>query len=154
MTLLEKPIVLEVVSQMSNAGESYLYHGSQLLVETLIPRPSRGVGPEKDQLCAVYASHTPNFAIAFALPIRGAREHTYSWTMSIEDENGEFIPSITIQSGYLDLSRRGYLYRVSPKIFEAVDEFQWISFSPVVPVDYIAIDPNDYVSWIVEGDIR
>lgn len=54
---------------MSADHPPYLYHGSQRLVKILQPRPARGVGPEKDRLFAVYASHERDFAIPFALPI-------------------------------------------------------------------------------------
>jgi hypothetical protein len=126
-----------------------LYHGGKTLVEVLVPHPAHGVGPEKDRQTAVYASSHSNFAIPFALPIEGDGG-SYAWKMSFDD--GE--PRITILSGYLDLSRVGYLYRVATEGFEPVDAYQWISRKPVVPLGYEIIDPHDYVQWIVDGEIR
>jgi hypothetical protein len=70
--------------------------------------------------------------------------------MSLEDG----IPRIVIHAGYLDLSCVGYLYRVPSEVFKPVDELQWVSYSPVVPLDYTIVDPRDFVHWIVEGEVR
>jgi hypothetical protein len=96
-----------------------LYHGSKTLVEVLLPHPAHGVGPEKDRQTAVYASSHPNFAIPFALPIMPDAGRC-AWKMSFEDGD----PQIAILSGYLDLSRIGYLYRVAADGFESVDAQQ------------------------------
>ena len=126
-----------------------LYHGSKARVQVLEPRPAHGVGPELDRQTAVYASSHARFAIPFALPIEGDAG-SFAWTMSFEDEE----PRIKILSGYLDLSRVGYLYRVPAEGFEPVDAYQWISRTPVVPLGYEIIDPHDFVHWIVDGEIR
>ena len=46
-----------------------LCHGSYEELTRLEPRPAHGVGPEEDQLTAVYATHLKKLAVAFSIPI-------------------------------------------------------------------------------------
>ena len=129
---------------MNKDKPPYLYHGSRHLVTELDPHPAHGVGPEKDRLNAVYASHVAEFATAFALPIVANEDGAYAWKMDFDPEK----PEIVILTGHLDLSRKGYLYRVHSEPFEATDEFQWVSYVPVTPIDYQVIDPAEYAHWV------
>lgn len=115
-----------------------------MLITELAPRPARGVGPEKDRLCAVYATHEVDFAIAFALPIAPEENGGYAWRMDFDPGN----PEVIILAGRLDMSRKGYVYRVPADTFEPVDDLQWVSYEPVVPIGYRIIDPADYAHWI------
>ncbi len=130
---------------MRNNSPPYLYHGSQALVDVLQPRTARGVGPEADQLCALYASHERHFAIPFAFPIAPNENGGYAWSMSFDNHE----PRVMIEEGRLDLCRVGYLYRVPADTFEPIDEYQWISYEPVTPLDYEIIHPEVYAHWIV-----
>ncbi|MCK4357288.1 MAG: hypothetical protein KAW92_00825 [Candidatus Cloacimonetes bacterium] len=40
------------------------------------------------------------------------------------------------------------MYKVSADTFEQIDEYQWISFKPVKPIEYEIIDPKKYLHWI------
>lgn len=137
------------------AGEDrpgYLYHGSPALLQVIEPRAARGIGAEHDRLAAVYASHQRRFAIPFALTIVRTESGGYGWSMSLEE--GE--PRIQILAGHLDLSRHGYLYRVPADTFEPIDERQWVSYEPVLPLDYEVVQPQDYLHWFrrVEGIVN
>lgn len=122
----------------------YLYHGSRTLVTELTPRPAHGVGPANDRLCAVYASHVADFAIAFALPLTPNENGGYAWKMDFDPDKLEII----VLAGRLDLSGTGYLYRVPSDTFELIDDLQWVSYEPVVPVDYEVVDPAEYAHWV------
>ena len=123
----------------------FLYHGSQAFVEVLEPRPARGIGPEHDQLCAVYASHERNFAILFALLIEPNENGNLSW--QVDDFDPER-PRAVIYAGRLDLSRKGFLYSVATDSFEVVDELQWVSYQPVKPIRWEVIEPQAYLDWL------
>lgn len=84
---------------MEISKPDFLYHGSPKKVDLLTPRPASGVGPEKDRLCAVYASHIKNVAIAFALPIFPGRNGAKSMSISYSDQ---WIPKIRVKKGYID----------------------------------------------------
>jgi len=131
----------------------YLYHGSLTLVTELIPRPAHGVGLAKDQFRAVYASHVADFAIAFALPLTPSENGGYAWKMDFDPAK----PEIIILAGSLDLFGTGYVYRVPSDSFEPIDDLQWVSYEPVVPVDYEVIDPAEYAHWVryagADGDL-
>ena len=122
----------------------YLYHGSRTLVMELVPSPATGVGPAKDQLCAVYASHIADFATAFALPLTPNENGKTAWKMDFDPAK----PEVIILAGSLDLSGTGYLYRVPSDSFEPIDDLQWVSYDPVVPIDYEVIDPAKYAHWV------
>lgn len=130
-----------------------LYHGSQDKTARLEPRPAGGVGPDEDQLTAVYATHLKNIAIAFSLPIRPIGEGGFSFGVDLgvenpEDLNEDIEPRIDLEVGSLDLDRPGYVYVLPSDTFEPVDPWQWASSEPVEPVDVILIDPKRYAHWI------
>ena len=130
-----------------------LYHGSQDKTARLEPRPAGGVGPDEDQLTAVYATHLKNIAIAFSLPIRPIGDGGVSFGVDFgverpEDLNEDIEPHIDLEVGSLDLDRPGYVYVLPPDSFEPVDPWQWASSEPVEPVDVIEIDPKRYAHWI------
>ena len=130
-----------------------LYHGSQEKTARLEPRPAGGVGPDEDQLTAVYATHLKNIAIAFSLPIRPIGDGGFSFGIDLgiehpADLNEDIEPRIDLEVGSLDLNRPGYVYVLPPDTFESVDPWQWASSEPVVPVDVILIDPKRYAHWI------
>ncbi len=130
-----------------------LYHGSQEKTARLEPRPAGGVGPDGDQLTAVYATHLKNIAIAFSLPIRPVAEGGFSFGVDLgikrpEDLHEDIEPRIDLEVGTLDLDRPGYVYVLPSDTFEQVDPWQWASGEPVEPVDVILIDPKRYAHWI------
>lgn len=130
-----------------------LYHGSAEKTTRLEPRPAGGVGPDEDQLCAVYATHLKKIAIAFSLPIRLIGDGGFSFGVDLgikrpEDLNEDIEPRIDLEVGTLDLYRPGYVYVLPSVTFEQVDPWQWASGEPVEPVDVIVIDPKRYAHWI------
>ena len=125
---------------------SYLYHGSQFLRYILEPSQATGRGSKKDRLFAVYASYIRKFAIPFALPMKPDKNGNCLWSLSFSKDK----PLVSIQSGQLDFNRVGYLYRVPVDTFEQIDEFQWISYQPVRPIDYEIIRPEEF-QHLIEG---
>ena len=128
---------------------SYLYHGSQTLVDTIHPSQATGLGFEKEHLFAVYASQSRDFAIPFALPMKPDKNGNCLWSLSFSKDK----TLVSIQSGQLDFNRVGYLYRVPVDTFEQIDKFQWISYQPVRPIDYEIIRPEEF-QHLIEGRDR
>ena len=124
----------------------FLYHDSRFLEEILKPSQTTGIGSVKDSLCAIYASQDRNFAIPFALWIMTDKSNSCVWELSFEDGN----PKIIIKTGKLDTSKVGYLYKVPKDTFKQIDEYQWVSYKLVKPIDYEIIDPREYLHWIVK----
>ena len=125
----------------------YLYHGSPTPdIECFIPQLARGVGSEKDQQIAVYATHSRQFAIPFALPLQPDLSGQLGWSMIVNEDTLQ--PQIDLQAGSLDLSANGYLYTLPAKTFEQIDEYQWVSFEAVKPVQIDVIEPMKYRFWI------
>ena len=69
---------------MKIAKPSYLYHGSPEKLDRIEPSPARGVGPEKDRLNAVYATHIQNLAIVFSLPFEQIDDEQWISYSSVE----------------------------------------------------------------------
>lgn len=123
----------------------HLFHGSPDRVRVLEPRPGHGVGRASDQMCAVYASHDRAFATAFALSVAPDDHGRVCWSLTVQESE----PRIAIQAGSIDFSRVGYLYRVSSRHFQQLDQFQWASRLPVRPLAREVIDPHICKRWIV-----
>lgn len=127
----------------------YLYHGSSTPnIKNFVPRPARGVGPDKDKLVAVYATHLKELAIAFALPLRSNAEGHLAWRLDFPQDLTRHHPIVILDAGALDLEHPGYLYRFSAELFEQIDEWQWVSTQSVAPVAVELIDPALYTDWI------
>ncbi len=123
----------------------FLYHGSRFLTEIIKPNQATGIGSTKDSLYAIYASQDKNFAIPFALPIIADESKSCVWELTFKNGN----PKIIIKTGKLDTSKVGYLYKVPKDTFEQIDEYQWVSYRLVKPIEYEIIDPKGYLHWIV-----
>jgi len=39
-------------------------------------------------------------------------------------------------------------------LFKQIDEYQWVSYKPVKPIEYEILDPKEYLHWIVKYDQR
>ena len=123
---------------------NYLYHGSPEKLDRIEPRPARGVGPEKDRLNAVYATHIQNLAIAFSLPFVPNENNNLSLQVSLQAAE----PEIHLEAGSLDMARSGFLYTVPSASFEQLDDEQWVSYSSVEPCDKVRINPKDFLHWL------
>ena len=123
---------------------AYLYHGSPEDMDRIEPRPARGMGPEKDRLNAVYATHIRNLAIVFSLPFTPNENGNLSFRVSLQADK----PEIRLEAGSLDASRAGFLYMVPSDSFEQLDDEQWVSYGPVEPWEKIQTNPKDFLHWL------
>ncbi len=133
---------------MQTDRPAFLYHGSPEKLDRLEPRPARGVGPERDMLTAVYATHDRAVAITFAMGSVPDKEGNISWTLDLDkiDEGGH--PRTVYTAGGPRLGGTGYVYTVPADTFEPVDDHQWVSFNPVNPMAVETISVDDYLHWV------
>lgn len=129
---------------MKIAKPPHLYHGSPQKLERIEPRPARGVGPEKDRLNAVYATHIRNLAIAFSLPFIPNENGNLSIRISSQTDE----PEIHLEAGSINWSRLGILYIVPSDSFEQLDDEQWVAYGPVEPCDKVQINPKEFLHWL------
>lgn len=130
-------------------SHSVLFHGSTIADLDLVePTPATGVGPASDKQVGIYASHEPNYAISFALPILPDQDGNTSWSFVFDEATTR--PRITIEAGTLDLEQKGCLYMLPADSFEQIDEYQWLARSPVAPINVMLVEPMMYRFW-VEG---
>lgn len=97
-------------------------------------------------LTAVYATHIREIAIAFAALMPLPEKGRSSWRLSIEQDGS---PQIKYLAGRPNLGGVGYVYRLPSETFEPLDEYQWVSFVPVVPVDIMVPIELNYI--VTEG---
>ena len=129
----------------SDINLAVLFHGCQFLLDCLEPRWAGGVGGANEQLKAVYASHERNFGILFALPIQPNENGNWAWRVDDFDPTN---PQVIIQAGFIDYERSGFLYTLPAAGFEAIDDLQWVSLSPVKPIHREIIMPSLYKNWV------
>lgn len=110
----------------------YLFHGSPKKLEIIEPQQAGGEGAEG--LKGVYAGESLHEVAPFALPIKPQNGH-----ISFSCDDG----CATIHCGYLDPEDHGYVYRVKPDTFRKVDEWEWVSTEPVVPIEVKEIAVKD-----------
>ena len=108
------------------------------MFETLMPQCARDDTDVGSQF-AVYACENFDAVIPFALPIRWYPDDP-GGKRAFSCDGGK----IFIEYGSIDSNGIGYVYKVDAKFFEKADEWQWISYREVRPVDVIKVTVADY----------
>ena len=116
----------------------YLYHGSQYLFEVLMPNQAKDNTSIGSQL-AIYACEDFNLAIPFALPIRWYPDDP-TGKRSFSCSNGK----VLIEYGYINPNGFGYVYKISSKDFEKIDNRQWVSAKETQILEVTKISVADY----------
>lgn len=107
----------------------YLFHGSTERYERLEPQQAHGQC-EKEALFAIYAAESLRDVIPFALPIRCFPDGPGGKKAFNCDAGKTYV-----EYGFVDPTRDGYVYRVKADTFQKVDEWEWVSKEPVVPLE-------------------
>lgn len=128
---------------LNKMNSIYLYHGSKVLVDELIPNQAYGFGGETDCLKAIYAVERKVLAIPFCFKLINMLNNS-SFCVDTDKE----IPEITLKNCEVDWEHKGYLYKVKYNTFVNVDSLQWVSKVTVKPVEITIIDPNEYRAWV------
>lgn len=56
---------------------------------------------------------------------------------------------ITISAGVFDETAPGYIYKMASDNFEKLDAKQWLSRSPVVPIEIITVGSKDVINKVI-----
>ncbi|MHB0857827.1 MAG: hypothetical protein ACYC5M_09685 [Anaerolineae bacterium] len=116
---------------------SYLYHGSKIRADILLPHQAAGLPEEQGSKFGVYAYSTFDMARFFALPIQPAPNGNLC--VHFDEQTGR----ITLRAGTLDRGGWGYVYRVSSASFVLLDSHQWLSKEAVVPLEVTQVYTAD-----------
>lgn len=121
----------------------FLYHGGRNRVEILEPKQAVGFGGDADCRKAVYAVAVREWAIPFAIAFAPVAPDA---VFSVDTESSP--PRIRLKNTEVRWYGTGYLYTLPSDTFEQIDDQQWVSYSPVKPVQVEEIDPSDFKEWI------
>jgi hypothetical protein len=121
----------------------YLYHGSKHKVDILIPHPANGLQEEHGTEYGVYAYESINAVLPFTLSIIPYSSGNIA--IQVDDDTG----ITTISAGLFDEDAKGYIYKVTSDTFEKLDERQWLSRTPVIPVEVFTVNSKDFVSKVI-----
>ena len=123
--------------------QDFLWHGSPVKVDKLIPNQACDVAFEEGCRLAVYATSNRNMAICFAM---GCVEN---------DPPGDKEPTRTMMPEYGDkmvfegchpnYGGKGYLYKLDAKGFVHAMGSQWTCFEEVTPLEVIEINVDDFM---------
>lgn len=122
---------------------TYLYHGSQHKTDILTPHTASGLPEENGTECGVYAYENIDDVLPFTLAIRPYSNGRKSF--HVDDYTG----IITISAGVFDETAPGYIYKMASDNFEKLDAKQWLSRSPVVPIEIITVDSKDVMNRVI-----
>lgn len=121
----------------------FLYHGDRNRVEFLAPKQGVGFGGPADCQKAVYAVAVREWAIPFAMSfVPTAPDAAFSVDITSRS------PRIRLKNTQVMWQQVGYLYTLPADTFEQADEQQWVSYSPVVPLQVEEVNPLDFKEWI------
>jgi len=121
----------------------YLYHGSKVLVDELIPNQAYGFGGDVDCFAGVYAVERRELAIPFCFKLINILNDS-----SFNVETDKEIPEVILENCEIDWEHKGYLYKIKSNTFESVDYLQWVSKVSVKPVEVTVINPKEYRVWV------
>lgn len=119
----------------------FLYHGSKQKIDILLPRQAHGSRKENGDRFGVYAYADFDMARRFALPIKFVNGQL---VVTFEEKTGRII----LSAGYIDKSSYGYVNKINADSFIQLDEYQWLSVEPVVPIETTIVYTTDLWSMI------
>ena len=120
-----------------------LYHGSRFLLKFLEPKQAVGFQSE-DNLFGSYASAEKSIASLFAITYVGQSDDA---KFDIKQEQNEFY--VYLYKTTVEWNQLGYLYTISSKHFQQVDDQQWISHQKLItPQTIETINPYNFQKFI------
>jgi hypothetical protein len=117
----------------------FLYHGSQYILENLIPKQAKDASKTGSQL-GIYACEYPEEVIRFAIPIRWYPDNPTGrrlWSCLSEGR-------LVIEYGSIDPYGIGYIYKISSENFDKIDNWQWMSTKETPIIEATKIKVEDY----------
>ena len=131
--------IINDVEDKSMNKPRFLYHGSRYKVDVLKPHQAYGSPNEKGNEYGIYAYQEKSMVIPFSLTIKSFNNG--SMGIYVDDDTSH----VTISAGILDDYAIGYIYKVSSKSFEKLDDKQWLSKEEVTPLEITVVNTQDYM---------
>jgi len=119
--------------------KEYLYHGSPLKLDKLIPNRAYDTGFEEGCQCAVYATENRNMAICFSLGCIKEKDNAERTMMP------EYGDKMIFKNCHPNYGGKGYLYLLDKKDFTHALGSQWVCYEEIVPEKIIEINVDDYL---------
>ena len=117
----------------------YLYHGSPVKVDTLLPHQALDESFSEGCQCAVYATSSKEMAICFAL---GNVIESDDAERTMMPETGN---KLIFKHCHPNYGGKGYLYVLDKSKFTHSMGLQWVCYEEVIPVEIIEINVDDYL---------
>jgi len=102
----------------------YLYHGSKVLVDELVPSHWYGFGGDVDCFAGVYAVERKELAIPFCFELIHVMNGSL-FSVETNNDNENETPEVILKNCEIDWEHKGYLYKMKSNTFESVDSLQW-----------------------------
>lgn len=118
----------------------YLYHGSSIRCDILLPHQAVDSGFEEGCQNAVYATSDKNMALAFALGARPNKNGEIERVML-----PEYGDRMIFEKGTPNYGGKGYLYILDKARFKHALGTQWVCSEAVKPVEIIEINVDDHL---------
>ena len=123
--------------------KEYLYHGSPVRVNKLIPNQAYDTGFEEGCQYAVYATTNQNMAICFAL---GCVEESENAERIMLPEYGD---KMVFRNCHPNYGGKGYVYILNKEKFSYAMGSQWVCFEEIVPDEVIEINVDEYLDYCI-----
>ena len=123
--------------------KEYLYHGSPVRVNKLIPNQAYDTGFEEGCQYAVYATTNRIMAICFAL---GCVEESENAERIMLPEYGN---KMVFRNCHPNYGGKGYVYILNKEKFSYAMGSQWVCFEEIVPDEVIEINVDDYLDYCI-----
>lgn len=137
-------IIANFVTGKYMSKPEILYHGARNRVGILEPKQAIGFGGDADCQTAIYAVAVKEWAIPFAITfVPTASDAVFFVDTDVTP------PRIRLKKTEVNWDKAGYLYTLPADSFEQIDDQQWVSYSPVTPLQVEEIDPAEFRKWMV-----
>ena len=123
--------------------KEYLYHGSPVRVNKLIPNQAYDTGFEEGCQYAVYATPHQNMARCVA---RGCVEESENAERIMLPEYGD---KMVFRNCHPNYGGKGYVYILNKEKFSYAMGSQWVCFEEIVPDEVIEINVDEYLDYCI-----
>lgn len=123
--------------------KEYLFHGSPVRVDRLIPSQACDVGFQEGCQYAVYATTNKIMAILFSM---GCIETADNSDRIMMPEYGD---KMLFRNCHPNYDGKGYVYSLDKSRFVHAMGSQWVCYDEIVPDAVEEIDVNDYLEYCI-----
>lgn len=123
--------------------KDYLYHGSPVKVDKLLPNQAYDTEYNEGCQYAVYATSNKMMAILFAL---GCVSDFVDYERIMMPEYGN---KMIFKNCHPNYDKKGYVYVLDKSKFKHAMGSQWVCYEEVIPDSIEEINVNDYLEYCI-----